>query len=372
MIIEIRGVGFINKGAELMLHAIMQQFNSKYENITYVMKASRKTSTFSKRAEYGIFQKLSIKKFGIEFGGFISKAKRQMYGIILDREVDLVLDASGFAHGDQWGVENTKKLAKLTKIWKKNGTKIVLLPQAFGPFSNEKTKKYMNEIAKNSNLIFTRENQSHSYLLSILKNHDNIYKMPDFTNLVHADNPENFNSVENNVCIVPNYKMLTKTTKTSSYIPFLIKCIVYLRKKGKKPFILVHEGQKDMNIALEISDNVGGINIIEEADALKVKGIIGKSDAVIGSRFHSLVSALSQSIPTLGTSWSHKYKMLFEDYSYVVGLIDIDSNSETIYKKIDMIIDKDSRCEIKDNLSVESSKLKKMSIEMWSKVFKIL
>lgn len=377
MLVEIRGVGFVNKGAELMLHAILQKMQKKYPDARFVMTPSLNVSPYINRAKLGLYQKVTYQKFGIEWGSLaklVSKKRRAMYGLILDDEIDVVLDAAGFAHGDQWGVRNTKKLKNLTKNWKANKTKVILLPQAFGPFTNSEIKNNMVDLTDNIDLIFSRESMSHDYLSSIIQDKSKMYKMPDFTNLVEGVKSDNFDSKENNFCIIPNYKMESKkwSDGKGDYLTFIVKCIKYLQKNNKKPFILVHEGKKDMALAKKISEEVGGLNILIEEDALKVKGIIGACDGVIGSRFHSLVSSLSQGIPTLGTSWSHKYQMLFEDYAFKEGILQLDASDEEIEKKIDILISPKSREELIDTLKVKSKELKQLSNKMWEKVFSIL
>ena len=377
MLVEIRGVGFVNKGAELMLHAILQKMQEKYPEARFAMAPSANVSPYINRAKLGLYQKVTYKKFGIELGNIaklVTKKRRDMYGLVLEDEIDVVLDGAGFAHGDQWGVKNTLKLKKLVKGYKKNNTKVILLPQAFGPFTNKEIELHMSELAENIDLIFARENQSYDYLTSIVKDKSHIYNMPDFTNLVEAVKPDDFDSAKYNFCIIPNYKMESKSWKSGDgdYVTFISKCINYLKEQNKKPFILVHEGKKDMALAKKVSDEVGGLPILLEEDALKVKGIIGSCEGVIGSRFHSLVSSLSQGIPTLGTSWSHKYQMLFEDYDFKDGILQLDSTDKEIQDKIDILINQKSKEELVKTLQIRSKELKKQSNEMWEKVFSIL
>ena len=45
-----------------------------------------------------------------------------------------------------------------------------------------------------------------------------------------------------------------------------------------------------------------------------IKSLIGNLDLLVGSRFHTIVFALSQSIPSMALSWSHKYRELLQDF----------------------------------------------------------
>jgi colanic acid/amylovoran biosynthesis protein len=96
---------------------------------------------------------------------------------------------------------------------------------------------------------------------------------------------------------------------------------------------------------------------------------LGTCDATIGSRFHGLVSALSQGVPSLATGWSHKYIRLFEDYDFKEGLISVLDSEEDLYKKIDLLLKPESFQSLKKLLSDKSANLKNLSIEMWNIVF---
>ena len=377
MIIEIRQAGFLNKGAELMLYSILQELKKNYPNAKFVMAPNVVSQPYEKVISLGFYLKAELWKYRLQWlkpVSLLPKKLRKMYGIIIDKEIDVVIDTAGFAYSDQWGPRASYELARSCKAWKKNGTKVILLPQAFGPFTSKSIKKYIHTIVNNTDLIFAREQISYQNLIDIVGERDNVKLSPDFTNLIEGVVPKTFDKSDKGFCIIPNYRMIDKTSKEESkaYLPFLITCTKYLLKKQQKPFILVHEGEDDMQLAQNISDAVGGIPIVQENDALKIKGIIGICEGTISSRFHGLVSALSQGVPSIATGWSHKYEMLFEDYGFNEGLMSVLASDEEIYKKIDLIIDDPSKSAIKATLIQKSSKLKKDSISMWDDVIKCI
>ena len=58
MTIEIRNVGFINKGAELMLLAILQRVSKEWPDANFAMEPRSKFAPYLERARLGIYKKL--------------------------------------------------------------------------------------------------------------------------------------------------------------------------------------------------------------------------------------------------------------------------------------------------------------------------
>lgn len=378
MNVEIRGAGFVNKGAELMLLAIMQEIKQNLKDINFAIAPDLTHRTYERFSKLGFFQKAWLYRKGVQWGyyGAVIPCKlRKMYGVVLDSEIDVVLDTSGFAYSDQWGNRPTELAAQYVKRWKKQGTKIIFLPQAFGPFTSNKIKDAIKVITENANLIYARDQISYEHLIGVVGKCSNIQISPDFTNLLKGEIPEWFSPQNNEVCIIPNARMLDKTNSNISkgYIPFIKQCTDTIYSLGKKPFFLIHEGNRDYQIAKEISTSLNkNIPIFRENDAIRIKGIIGSSKAVISSRFHGLVSALSQGIPALGTGWSHKYQMLFEDYEFPEGILDIDSDFTEVGKTINLLFDIRERKFIINKLEKSGDLQKKIVKNMWTDIFSLM
>ena len=130
----------------------------------------------------------------------------------------------------------------------------------------------------------------------------------------------------------------------------------------------MHEGADDERLAEGVSGDCGGIPIIREQNALAIKGILGACRAVVASRFHALVSALSQGVPSVATGWSHKYAELFSDYGFPEGVMSTDDGEERIEEMMGRITDATTAGDIAATLQRESARLKERSREMWSAV----
>ena len=370
-VIEIRKTTFVNKGAELMLYAVLEKMKQEFPDAEFAMDPSL---PYFKRAELRFYQIAQLWRKGFQFGilaKLIPARIRDMYGIVLIEEVDIVIDAAGFSYSDQWGEYSCVELADSCKRWKKNGTKVILLPQAFGPYKSKFNQKSIKTALDYADLVFAREKISYDYLVEIVGERPNLKIAPDFTNLVEGIVPDNFDKEANHFCIVPNYRMVDKTNKkvSEAYLPFMIEVTRYAYEKAQKPFILVHHSAHDLMLAEKIRDAVSpNVQIINETHPIKIKGILGVSSGTVGSRFHSLVSALSQGTPALATGWSHKYQMLFEDYGFQEGLLNVNMSIDELRRKMDLLFDVTTNKEIVNMLKENSKNLKQQTRKMWEEV----
>ncbi len=111
----------------------------------------------------------------------------------------------------------------------------------------------------------------------------------------------------------------------------------------------------------QLSLNPDRIMIIEDKLSAKtLKGIIGKAEVALGSRFHFIVSSISQNVPTLAVSWSHKYKEMMRMFGleeFTLNYDNLDENSllagiERLWK---------NRTKIRKQINFKLPKIKKLS-----------
>ncbi|MFG6095988.1 polysaccharide pyruvyl transferase family protein [Leptothoe sp. ISB3NOV94-8A] len=369
----VEGANFHNKGAELMLLAIQQELSEWHRDNTVSMELRVGSVQQRNNAHVKhLIQYESAKFPWVEpslnaFCRTLPKPIRKQLNVVLQSEIDVVLDASGFCFSDQWGVKPTQLKRQLFEKWKKRGKKIVLLPQAFGPFTTPDIQQEFKQVLELSDLVFARDKESLEHVQKIAGSSHNIKLAPDFTNLLKPKIPTYANKLSGRPCIIPNTRMLDKTGATvkENYLNLLSFCIKSLQDKGMEPFILVHE-TFDIKIAKTLQEFVSGdIEIVQEEDSLYLKGILGGCSLVIGSRFHGLISSLSQGIPCLGTGWSHKYQMLFDEYSCANFLIDFNDEIARILEKLEILLEGPQREKVVKCIKASAENQKILSTEMW-------
>lgn len=377
MIIQIDGIGTINKGAELMLYAILEEIEERFSDATVLLnsyKVSPKEIDTNLEVKKRYFLRLGdypntiFKKLGISARIFTTA--------YADAETDIVLDASGFKFGDQWN-HSDRYLNQLENYYmglKKNGAILVFLPQAFGPFNSSQGNRSITIINKYVDLLISRDEVSTNYLIDAGCNKKKVCQYSDFTNLVSGSMSSGYESLEGNVCIIPSSKMITNTKlESEAYINFNMQIIKNIKGLGHDVFLLNHEGSGDYNLCKRIRDCLNDeIHIVDGLGAKEIKGIIGNSYLVISSRFHGVANALSQGVPCFATSWSHKYKMLFQDYKLEDHILNITNGAETSFGKIKPFLEKRKNELIRNKIEMCSDDLKKETREMWKSVWSLI
>ncbi len=297
-------------------------------------------------------------------------AFKSSLGVISPSEVDIVLDASGFAFSDQWGPGPAAAL--LNKMNRRDRRKqpLILLPQALGPFETPAMASAARGLFARAEFVCARDKQSH-LAAEKLGGARRLLRYPDFTLGVEPTQPQGNHLLGRFAAIVPNYRMLDKTNNAAEYIDSLETSIERLTQAGWNSVFVLHDAQEDREVIEHISKR-WHIPIATDKDPRVLKGILGRAELVIGSRFHALVSSLSQGIPCIGLGWSHKYPELFRDFDAEELLISNMKDSALLEKILAELMDHPNRKRWGDRITAAGEKLKIQSEAMWREVEKVV
>lgn len=384
MVFQIDGASDRNKGAQLMMHAVLQEIAKRHPNsIVYINSENTDLSMIIgkypmtiKKRQSNFFRKLIAQTRIADVAFKIYKPLSWIFSLrVPTRGVDVLINIGGFQFGDQWKHNSNKNGSWkwYLSTMKSYGTKIIFMPQAFGPFENKYSKEMVKILDENVDILIAREDVSYEYIKSVGLSKSKLLLYPDFTGLVKEEDSKMADSIENEVCIIPNYQMILQNSKNEDeYLTEITKLINYVRKKGVNVFMLNHEGTLDQILCEKINNKLESkIKILASENALITKGIIKKAYFVISSRFHGVANSLNSGVPCLATSWSHKYKMLLSDFGVSDYVIDYHLCDDT-KNKIDSLLNKSTNKKVRNLLTDSKQHIDIKCNEMWNYIWNFL
>lgn len=308
----VTGTNFENKGAQLMLVAIVQQLAA--ERLALVM-GSTGFSDYQRRAKLGLYQLLSPNKLGLQhLWRSLPPRWRQRYGLVMQAEIDVVLDAAGYGFTEVWGIANLEANVDRFLGFVRQGKKVILLPQAFGPFTDPRSRIAVARLVRSGISIFARDQESLRHLRTTVDAlPPSVALAPDFTNLVARASLRQ--ELPGDVFFTLNMRVIdaAKTVSCEAYLAFAEKLVEAVRGRSLRPFLLIHEEGADVKLTEEFGVRLR-LPVVSVDDPVEAKAIIGACRFGFSSRFHAVVSALSQAVPCFTLGWAHKYERLLDDY----------------------------------------------------------
>jgi len=372
VIIEVSGVGFQNMGAALMLAAAAETV-SAWPNVERVV-ASLKTGSRTQRASVGCASVLRLDAERrlwadrvVESGSrAIPTRALERLSLYKPERVDALLDASGYALGDQWGARPARRKAQLFKRYANEGKPVVLLPQALGPFDDVEVRDATTSALENVDLVFARDMESLAHFRELGLSGVRIESGPDFTNLTV---PPAIEPADSTVVVIPNGRMdeMAGSASGLAYSAFLRDFVDAVLRRGFGVVVIAHEPM-DQRYAERLLTEFGQSVAIEaDTDPIRTKALVGGASLVVSSRYHGLVNALSQCVPAIGTSWSHKYEQLFADYGCDDSLWDV-GDPIAVSMKLDSWLERRSLTIRRKELQEPAETIKADARAMWRKV----
>lgn len=382
MVIQIDGGSSTNKGAQLMLYAVLQEIQSKYPEARIYLNNEHSDLPALRNTFKGLdIRKRQSNRWRI----IVSKLKLASIAYkvykplswrfslrVPYKGVDILLNIGGFQFGDQWrhnANSNASWKHYLSKM-KEYGTKIVFLPQALGPFEKKGSKEIVRILDAYSDIIMARDQVSYGYISALHPSKASIIVFPDFTATVAGIPSRQSELAKGKVCIIPNSKMISQGVNTEENFVNGIVCIIeHVLEMGKQVVLLNHEGSGDYRLCQRINEKLNNkVDILQSNNALVTKGIIAASYLTISSRFHGVANALSSGIPCLATSWSHKYQKLMEDYGQKECMIDYSDKDDAV-SKIEKMLNSEYNNDIRSTLQISRERIISINGDMWKVVW---
>jgi colanic acid/amylovoran biosynthesis protein len=376
-IIEIQGIGFPNQGAELMLAAVARRLQARFGNqVVLVCRPNQKSRDSAiKMAYYGVAPLLEVSRQNVPMGGYLNIVPGKFtraFNLYRRKDVDLVLDTSGLLFSDDWGLQVIRRGAARIQAQLKRGVPLVFMPQAFGPFEHPKSRDLLRPLFSQAEAVFCRDPRSLEYARSVHPG-ENLYLCPDLTIAHHPRDPGLQNVFTGKVVFIPNKRMQDRTDPEvgKHYLPFFQSLMQGVLESGEDIVLMNHEGGKDLELCRELKQRLGLDTIHGWPDAEKTKVALGGAKAVVSSRFHGVVSALSQDVPAFCTSWNHKYEELARSFAFPEAALKLDT--ETDLQRILKVLQDPAEYKATRNNLRESRKRLETEIEsMWNRIYKIL
>ena len=326
MLVEVKGVQFQNQGAHLMLLAVLERLQLLVPEARIVLSAGPE-SPIECIEQLGALRKLRLRKRWFDANALGYALPHPVSAALIRRgraaegQVDAVLDASGFAYGGDWTPWLMTYAADEIRRKADRGQPYIFLPQAFGPFPASRAATQFGAALERAAMIGVRDARSQRLLAELNPRLEGrLERYPDVTIGLRGDPAaaERWGVDHRTVLLIPNWQMTGErnpdTAWRSGYLQFLSDLAGRIHSQGREPVLLNHEGRGDAAICEQVAVARPGTRIITEPDPRAVKAVIGASSAVVSSRYHGCLAALSQGVPCIATSWSHKYQELFAEF----------------------------------------------------------
>jgi len=252
---------------------------------------------------------------------------------------------------------------------------LIIYSQSIGPFRKISVPfaKYIIEKADN---VVVREEITSKYLEDMGVKSP-LYVIPDCAFVLEPSNEYRVNKIFSDEKIIISKPLVGISVNgmvgDTNYISVMGRVVDYLTiSLGVQVIFVPHVvarseeyidddrliGTKIYNL-LENKEDVNLIN--GDYSPNDLKGIIKLCDMFIGGRMHANIAALSTNVPTIATSWSHKYHGIMESLGlgyFVCNITNID------FEEIKLKIDKlwETRSKVKFNLE---NKTKAQMITVW-------
>lgn len=268
------------------------------------------------------------------------------------KEADAIFDASGYTLGSGWSKSGGERLLNTIKLAKRYNTKIVLMPQSFGPWDwgedddADYLKKVKSELSYCTK-IYAREKEGYESLTSLgLDNVELSADMvireelfPTASDILQSHRADEANYPEKgSVGFIVNENLFRIGDPEDAY-GLYAQMLDRLIDNGETVYML-NTSTADKNLGEQILRKAAHrdeVRIISgEYSSPELIEIISRFKYMVASRYHSIVFAYRSAVPAVILGWAVKYVDLADHFGQLDYVFDIrNPDTDGIIEKID-------------------------------------
>lgn len=321
----------INLGCVALTYSVIKALQSACVNNGINAKYIIFENSYKPEKVHRMCEELKIESQNVEWVaiGFIHKltsvvkyASRNRKMLQAIKRCDLVVDLTqGDSFADIYGKERFMLYTKIKELVEKLHVPLILGPQTYGPFENEKNKKYAKRIIDQAYRVISRDQESADYIASFSSKEvavttDLAFLLP-YDVSAKQDNGKIKVGINASSLLIKDKIEKTETkfalkTDYDQYINLLIKELS--KDERYEIYLIPHVGEDAGKVFSEKYSNV----ILQESFStpIEAKSFIAGMDIFIGARMHATIAAFSSGVATIPTAYSRKFSGLYNNLGY--------------------------------------------------------
>jgi colanic acid/amylovoran biosynthesis protein len=347
MKILIRGGNFSNKGDEGMLRTVVAEVARLVPEAEFCVILAPGQAEYAHASGINPVERrggllrnaLAVLAGSIRSVGSLStllQSRTAAWQMAAVGPVDGVLDISGFGYSDVWGLHGPRTACAWVNHCRRRRIPYLCLPQAWGPFTNPAIARCVRRFCGKASEVYARDERSLAHLRGLLGADGRRVKLaPDIAFAFRGLGPEAGAAILRRhgvdpirrplIGITPNMRVYERTRGSAfgnEYLQFLSRAARHLMREWQATIVLIPHEIKLGRPAARDDRHLCGIleTLLHDegvcaalsgsylADA--IRSVYHHLDLLIGSRYHSLVYALSAGVPVVAVGWAHKYAEL--------------------------------------------------------------
>lgn len=276
------------------------------------------------------FEHVHLTAFG-ELRSYVKHPFNNIHVLKKLKECNYIVDLTeGDSFTDIYGKRRFISLTRQKDIICKMKIPLILGPQTYGPFNDERNAKYAGKVIEKAMIVMSRDFISARLIKELTGREipvttDLAFQLPYDKEMNNKKNKQLKLGINISGLLVKN--QIEKNDKAfmlkTEYDYYIENVLEYVTTNSKYEVYLIPHVKEDC-IAIEKFHKKYPETIVVEMfeNPIQAKSLISKMDIFIGARMHATIAAFTSGVLTIPVAYSRKFEGLFSvvEYPFVVDL----------------------------------------------------